>query len=273
MTNVNQLRSTHTTFSFESYSWQLLDSNSLKLSFVYKINPDITFDPSVTIHNITQEMIDKLGKETIDTYVFNIGMSEIFSYWKTTASPEILIKTGKLSPEAVKFWHKLLLKGMGEFFYANQIDFSEQDFVKFRVQANSEDHSETNSEAYPESQDGSSKVVSSENAGKVNNLASAPAARHSTKILIPIGGGKDSAVTLELLKAHFDVGTFIVSTPKSAQDVINASNIPQENQIKISRVLDPKIFELNEAGYLNGHVPISAYLAFLKYFYCRFIWI
>lgn len=239
-----QLRATHKTFTYQSYSWELLNNSDLKLTFIYKISPDIFFNPTVTIHNVTQEMIQKIGKDAIDTYAFTIGLAELYSYWKTTTSPEIVIQAGKLSPEAINFWHKLLLKGMGEFFYQNNIDFSAQNFVNFRIESNKE-HS-------------TSRALASQENASFSGTKSSPT------VLVPVGGGKDSATTLELLKKKYTVGTYIVSTPQSAQHTIDVSRIPQERQIKITRTIDPKIFELNEAGYLNGHVPISAYLAFLS---------
>lgn len=252
MAEVNKLRTQYKTFTYQDYSWKLLDGNNLKVNFVFTIGEDIVFDPSLTIHNVTQQMIDRLGAEAISNYVFHIGMAELYSYWKTTASPEIIIKSGKLSQEAILFWHKLLLKGMGEFFYTNKIDFTMHDFVTFISDSDNEHAQTTNRDQKPHSY-----PIKNTDESSLNS---------NTKVLVPVGGGKDSVVSLEILKEYFDVGTFIVSTPQSAQDIINVSNIPQEKQIKISRILDPKIFELNTNGFLNGHVPISAYLAFLSIF-------
>lgn len=250
MVETNQLRDRHKTFTYQEYSWELINDSDLKLKFVYKISPDIFFDPSVTIHNVTQDMIDKLGKDKIDNYAFNIGLSEMYSYWKTTASPEIIIQAGQLSQEQIDFWQKLLLKGMGEFFYQNKIEFSTPDFIKIT--------SDSNKTHLPLSGRDEYSTTSSESNTSTDQNSTKP------KVLIPVGGGKDSSVSLELLKKNFEVGTYTVSAPKSAQQIIDISRIPKENHINISRILDPKLFELNENGYLNGHVPISAYLAFLS---------
>jgi UDP-N-acetyl-alpha-D-muramoyl-L-alanyl-L-glutamate epimerase len=45
-------------------------------------------------------------------------------------------------------------------------------------------------------------------------------------------------------------------------DITRASGA--EEPIIIKRVIDPKLLELNNQGYLNGHTPFSAYLAFLS---------
>jgi UDP-N-acetyl-alpha-D-muramoyl-L-alanyl-L-glutamate epimerase len=239
MANAQELRAKFPSFTYQEYFWNYVaESLELQLNFIYKIDSDKSFHTSLTIHSVTQDMITILGKEKIDQYVFQIGLSDLYSYWKLTASPQITIKAGFLDQEALNFWHKLLIKGMGEFFYANNIDFSGEDFVKFTCSTQ--------------------KVADIQSA--INN------SKLTNKVLIPIGGGKDSAVTLELLKNHFDVGTLEVSTPASAQQIITIAQIPQENQVKITRTLDPQLLELNDQGFLNGHVPISAHLAFISIF-------
>ena len=247
MANLTKLRTQHTTFTYSSYDWQLTNQNTLHISFLYTIDPDITFTPSLTISSVTQELIDRLGSEVIDAYVFQIGLAELFSYWKTTAAAKIVIAAGVLEPTAAAFWHKLLLKGMGEFFYQNTIDFSDPNFVTITSQSN-EIHQ---------------KISRDINTHTTQNIV---ASIHHPKptILIPMGGGKDSATTLEILKKEYTVGTLVISAPQSAQDIIKIAEIPQERRHTVTRVLDPKLFELNAAGYLNGHVPISAYLAFVS---------
>ncbi len=250
MNKAAKLRKKYPTFTYSSYSWDLTSKNQLQLTFNFHISntdntsnktEDINFSPQVSIHNVTQEMIDSLGKDSIDTYVFNIGLSELFSYWKTTASPQILIKAGKLGQEEMTFWHTLLINGMGEYFYQNQIEFSAPDFVT--ISSTSE-----------------KKHVTTKSLESTRGKSGTP------KVLIPIGGGKDSSVTLEILKQHFEVGTYDVSAPQAARDTIKTANIKPENQLTITRSLDKKMLELNTQGYLNGHVPISAFLAFLSVF-------
>jgi hypothetical protein len=81
------------------------------------------------------------------------------------------------------------------------------------------------------------------------------------KILIPVGGGKDSAVALELLGRHFpDAAWWGLNPIPAARAVAEAS--PVHREVTVSRRIDPKLLELNAAGYLNGHTPFSAYLAF-----------
>lgn len=80
--------------------------------------------------------------------------------------------------------------------------------------------------------------------------------------LITIWWGKDSCVSLELLK-WMDNDTFILNP----NDVtLECSKIAgYENPRIMKRILDPQIVELNKHWFLNGHTPFNALLAFLTY--------
>jgi len=79
--------------------------------------------------------------------------------------------------------------------------------------------------------------------------------------LIPIGGGKDSVVTLELLKGMDN--TCIVMNPKQAN--LDCIKVSLEKEIFYYRTIDKKLLDLNKEGYLNGHTPFSAHVAFSTY--------
>lgn len=233
MTNAQTLRQKYPSFTYNSYSWEL-SNQDLLLKFTYTIDPDITFTSQLLVQNVTQETIDSIGTNNLNLYVFTVGMSELFSYWKTTASPKISIKAGYLDEQQLEWWHKLLIKGMGEYFYINQIEFAELNFVKLSCD--------------------SDKKHSPENTAIVE-----PAG-----ILIPVGGGKDSSVTLELLKQKYTAAPFVINpTPASLDTIKQAFGQDATNKlIQVVRTLDPKLLELNHQGFLNGHVPISALIAF-----------
>lgn len=260
MPTFEELRQKHNNFTFEKYSWKLLsndvnssnNASSLEIKFHYKISPNFYFSPTLVINSVTQKMVDDLGTGNVDSYVFNIGLAEMFSYWKSTASANIEVLAGELNQEQIDWWHKLLIKGMGEYFFVNNIKFTDDDFVK----------------------------ISSENSQGSSINPSRPGRNHrvlerNTKILIPIGGGKDSSVTLEILsntegtnKAvitdKIPVGTFVVNPTQAALDLISAKK--NLNTIEVKRTIDPKLIDLNNQGYLNGHVPISSFFAFLSVF-------
>ena len=82
--------------------------------------------------------------------------------------------------------------------------------------------------------------------------ADAPAGRP----LSAVGGGKDSIVTLEILRAAgLDPVPFSVNPNPVIENVNAASGL---TALAARRKLDPRLFELNKAGALNGHIPVTA---------------
>ena len=74
--------------------------------------------------------------------------------------------------------------------------------------------------------------------------------------LSAVGGGKDSIVTLEILRAAgLDPVPFSVNPNQVIVAVNAASGLPA---LAARRQLDPRLFELNRAGALNGHIPVTA---------------
>ena len=74
--------------------------------------------------------------------------------------------------------------------------------------------------------------------------------------LSAVGGGKDSIVTLEILRAaKLDPVPFSVNPNAVIENVNAASGLPA---LAARRKLDPRLFELNKAGALNGHIPVTA---------------
>ncbi|SNR95901.1 hypothetical protein SAMN06893096_10160 [Geodermatophilus pulveris] len=70
--------------------------------------------------------------------------------------------------------------------------------------------------------------------------------------LLPVGGGKDSALALVVVTP----ATALAVNPTDAQrDVARAAGVPL---IGVRRRLDPLLGERTRAGGLNGHVPITA---------------
>jgi hypothetical protein len=74
--------------------------------------------------------------------------------------------------------------------------------------------------------------------------------------LSAVGGGKDSIVTLETLRAGgFDPVPFSVNPNPVIEAVNAASGVPA---LAARRRLDPLLLELNAAGARNGHIPVTA---------------
>jgi UDP-N-acetyl-alpha-D-muramoyl-L-alanyl-L-glutamate epimerase len=233
--NYLKIRQKHNRFIYESYSYNHTDNN-LNINYYFKIEPDILFQPFISIKGISRDLFKSIDRQAMENFIFNIGIMEIPSYWKTTIAPQITIKAGSLSADQINWWHDLFIKGMGQFYYENNIDFTKDNFLKI------------NSE---------SKTKGVSNVAKIDG----------NKVLIPFGGGKDSAVTLEIIrkKSIYTPGLFIMhpSTP-AALEIGKRSGLNQI--IEVERRIDPKLISLNSQGFLNGHTPYSAMLAFISVF-------
>lgn len=214
----NELRNKHPRFIFERFEVKEIGED-LRISFKFLIEPDIEFNPQLTFPKVK-------WNPKFSNLVLNLGLVEMISYWKATCSPQILIKAGKLNQQQVIFWKDLIIKGLGEFFYVNNIDFTKPDLVSIKSEGQ-------NFSIFK---------------GKLKD-----------RNLVLVGGGKDSAVTLEKLK---DSVPLLLNPTEAAKNIVEiwGKNIP----IIIKRIIDPKLLDLNEKGYLNGHTPFSAYLAFLS---------
>ncbi|MEV0807575.1 hypothetical protein [Micromonospora sp. NPDC050200] len=74
--------------------------------------------------------------------------------------------------------------------------------------------------------------------------------------LSAVGGGKDSIVSLEALRrAGFDPVPFSVNPNHVIVSVNEASGL---TPLAARRRIDPVLFDLNAAGALNGHIPVTA---------------
>ncbi len=232
---LSELRQQYPRFIYDSFQTELT-SIGLKIIHHFQIEPNIKFHPTVTIEGVTAEQWESIPQELRNNWVFHLGLAEIPSYWKATASPEIVIKAGYLNPDQIAWWHDLLIKGMGEYFYVNQIDSTRKNFVNWKVTT-------------PKPQ-----LISNPNH---------PATQSS--YLIPIGGGKDSTSTLCLFdQKQLDYDVFLLNPTPAMKQIAQIAH-PQQTIIA-TRTIDPQLLELNQKGYLNGHTPFSAYLGFLSRF-------
>jgi hypothetical protein len=224
---LESLRKKYPRFVFEKYSY-FLKVNNLKIFFVFKIEPGIVFKPKISIENV-----EKIGN--LDNFIFNLGMIEILSYWKATCSKEIIIKAGYLNKEQISWWKNLIIDGMGQFFYENKIDFQRPGFLTIK--------------------------------SEYRRIKPELSPNQTNRILLPIGGGKDSIVTLETLKkAGKDIRCFSLNPTEAAIKILRAGC---KNPIIVRRKIDQRLLELNRKGFLNGHTPFSAYLAFLSLLLAR----
>lgn len=234
-TKYNSFRQTYPEFVYDGYQYDV-QPDGLHIVFTFRIGDEITFAPTAFIPS-RPFLNFQQPKQVLDQLVFNIGMIELISYWKCLCPPTVVVRCGALSPEQIPFWKKIYYHGLGEFFYINGIDATIDDFLTITCQS---------------SQPMWAPLADVE-AGNGNTLC-------------PIGGGKDSVVTLELLQTVSPQGQRpipLIMNPRGATvGCIEAAGYTMDDVLEIRRTIHPKLLQLNKEGALNGHTPFSAMLAF-----------
>ena len=184
--------------------------------------------------------------------IFSLGMVELISYWKIACPPTVTVEAGRLNQDQIDWWKDLYFNGLGEFFYVNGIEEADPNhFMNIRCAGRcKERHAAWGAEI-----DGNGKAAGI-SAVNSDSLASGG-------VLVPIGGGKDSAVTLELLRlAGKSIYAYIINPRGATIHTTEVAGLDAAHVISAKRTLDPNMLELNRQGYLNGHTPFSALVAF-----------
>jgi 7-cyano-7-deazaguanine synthase in queuosine biosynthesis len=75
-------------------------------------------------------------------------------------------------------------------------------------------------------------------------------------VLVTVGGGKDSALTLALAARHDPEALAVAVNPRAPME--RTAAWAGLGLVRIERRLDRRLLELNAAGAINGHVPITA---------------
>lgn len=233
MYNFNS-RNRYPVFHYNCFHWYFENDTKLLVEFEFEIKDISVFRPKLEVH-FPDAVQNNLSSMEWDQLIFHFGLVEMISYWKTTCSPAVLIHCGSLNGEQVEFWKMLFYQGLGEFRFKNNILANQNNFVDFFFK---------NSKKYPK--------ISHKNFLK------------SGLILVPIGGGKDSVVTLEIIRKNGLFPYLFLLNPRvSSLKIAEISEIPENKWIRAKREIDKNLIVLNEKGYLNGHTPFSAMLAFM----------
>ena len=231
----NDYRNRYKEFCYNSFSLTE-DSEAIYLEYDFEITGLSKFSPKLKIlkKNMNFKSIDSAQAKNM---AFNIGMIELISYWKCACPPKIVLKCGYVDEEQKKFWKKIYFHGLGELFYTNNIKTTMEEFVTI------ENGLEKNEFEYEEISD------------------------ESNGYIVPIGGGKDSCVTLETLKINKESDYALIINPKPVTlKCAELAALDSDHIIEIYRTIDKRLIDLNAEGFINGHTPFSAMLAFVSYF-------
>jgi len=220
-------RDKYDTFIYENFD--IIDNpDNYEIVYNFSIPGLTSFSPKLIIEK--DQICCSIDEDFFKYLIFNIGMVEVISYVKCTCSYNIIVKCGYLDDFQINWFKKLYYNGLGEFLYRNNIDVSCDDL--FNITSSGPKYS-----------------FNLDYKGNGN--------------LIPVGGGKDSNVTLSLLDGS-DNTCFIINPHGANIECARVAGYSNKTFI-VKRIIDRKIVELNNSGFLNGHTPFSAIVAFVSY--------
>lgn len=220
--------------SFYFKDWRFKPEEK-KIVFNYQLETaqkNISFEETIILPKVPvlKDIPQPLLKQVLSSLHLILGIS----YYKIYCPEKIILKQ-PLTKEQAVFWQTIYRKGLGEFAYRNNLNPNKLG-------------------RFP---DGSKQKPYSYRLARKNRL------------LLGLGGGKDSLVAGELLKKQgMDFTGFLVQTIISGQEPKNKELAKKTAQIlgtktlTIKRQLDKKIIQFWPDGY-NGHIPISAVYAWL----------
>lgn len=207
---------TYQQFIFKDYHF---NERSKELQLTYAIDEAFKFTETYTFDFEYVPYNTSALERAIENLFFMAGVS----YYKTFIPPEIIIQKGALDEQTAAFFSKTYQRGLGEFWYVNQL-------------------APTTPVTFP-----------------VNATISQSRATSADGALVGIGGGKDSLVSVELLRnSGTPLTTWSLNHKPQLTPLVERINLPH---LWVERALDPQLQQLNQHGALNGHVPLSAILA------------
>ncbi|MCP4522597.1 MAG: hypothetical protein GY828_00070 [Candidatus Gracilibacteria bacterium] len=228
---MNSYRSETRFFTFETYKF---DVATLQAHFYYSLvdiqNPQNTegFEEIISFDDGNFDLRSDICFDVLENLLFHLHLALGISYYKLYPTEKLVIKSGNIEAQGLAFWKKFYQNGLGEFLYTNNIHPEKL----FQFSCTSEYHITQQ------------KFSTGERA------------------LVPVGGGKDSIVSLELLKkGQIDFDTFVFGKIDPIKE--KCIEVTEKKNFFVQRQLSKRLFELNETGeYFNGHVPITGIIAF-----------
>ena len=218
---------------FDIYKY-IYNKEDYILKLYYKIDnlefiEEINFNPN----KLKLRKLKDIDEKALDLAFAYLHIIAGISYYKLLLPDTIKISTIGLNREQKDFFDKVYLYGLGEFACKNNINL--KDKINFPYSEN---------------------IINNSVNINLNN-----------DFIVPIGGGKDSIVVLDMLQKlkNQKLYTFSVNTAQPIEECCKLSGC--EN-ILVLRKLSPLLFDINknlkEYNAYNGHVPITSIIAFIS---------
>ena len=208
-------------FIFEHY---LYDPAVSTLSLRYRFGDGPRFEEKLAFDFMSRQLSPE-ASTVLDRIFRLIFLMSGVSYYKSFVPRTLICESFPLDRITAEFLQKFYEKGLAEFAFRNRISL--RGHLEIRWSGGSP-------------------------AGPI-------ALDLPRRTCVPVGGGKDSIVTLECLKRNGEpLVLFSLGDAEPIRGCIAAAGLPF---IRVHRRLDDTLFKLNDAGGLNGHVPITGILS------------
>lgn len=229
--NYSELRETYHDFIYKSFDIEENDKK-VKITYHFQIEGLEEFSPYWEFPKKTTDTFCYKESTLFQNMVFSLGMVELVSYWKICCPKTVHVQAGALNTQQIAWWKELYFHGLGEFYYTNGIEVDMGSFMDIVSEGETKDDTDEKRKTL----DGN---------------------------LIPIGGGKDSAVTISLLEEQKEKNYCYIINPRGATlHTVERGGFSNDRVVAVKRVLDKRMIELNKQGFLNGHTPFSAIVSF-----------
>ena len=181
------------------------------------------------------------------------------SYYKAGVPSALRVEGEQLDPALAELLDAVYLHGLAEFAYQNKLDLRGR--ICFLLPP--EEGRSGRQAAEGRADDGSASARRRE-----DSEPSSGAARHLVPMtegksiglprrsLVAIGGGKDSLVSIEMLKRSAEPAT--VAWIGNSELIASCARRTALPELNIGRRLAPELFEYNRIGAWNGHIPVTA---------------
>jgi hypothetical protein len=186
----------------------------------YALDEEVSF---VEEFDLPVDDVSEADRERVDGLLSLLHWVAGVSYFKTAVPPAVACETGAPAPAAAALLEALYSEGLAELAYTNGLAaLPRPDFPRAPIH----DRRAGSGEAGPR------------------------------RVLVPVGGGKDSAVALEIVRrSGCELALFSVGDAPPIARTVAVAGLPH---LLAQRRLDPGLRALNRAGALNGHVPVTA---------------
>jgi hypothetical protein len=211
------------TFRFTSYT---LDEATGVVLLHYALDGEVAFTETIVLPGAPLHL-DARTRGALDHILRLLHLIAGTSYYKTAIPPRLVVETGPVPEDVATFVSTVYREGLAEFAWRN-------DAILPAIVLEG-----------PRSPAG----------------PAAPDVGLERGPLVPVGGGKDSAVTIEALRrAGADPVLFSVGEATAIMRTVAAAGLPH---LVARRTLPGELFDVNRAGAYNGHVPVTAIVSLI----------